>query len=51
VTLERRCCPFLRFELRLSEEDDVVELGLRGREGVRAFLTEELGLSEELGIA
>jgi hypothetical protein len=45
VTLERRCCPFLRFELRLSEEDDVVELGLRGREGVRAFLTEELGIA------
>ena len=45
VTLERRCCPFLRFELRLSEEEDVVELGLRGREGVRAFLSEELGIA------
>ncbi len=43
ITLERLCCPFLRFELQLSAEDDLVQLGLHGREGVRAFLEAELG--------
>jgi hypothetical protein len=43
VGLERRCCPFLRFTLTL-DEDGRIELAIGGREGVKAFLSAELGI-------
>lgn len=49
VTLERRCCPFFRFELAMGPDDGPLWLAITGREGVKAFLVAELGL--ELGIA
>lgn len=42
VTLERRCCPFLSFELHWEPEPAEAWLHLYGPEGTRAFLAEEL---------
>ena len=44
VALERRCCPFLEFEILLGEEGEPVILRLTGAEGVKTFLAEELAL-------
>jgi hypothetical protein len=44
VALERRCCPFLEFEILLGEEGEPVILRLTGREGVKEFLAAELSL-------
>jgi hypothetical protein len=38
VTLERRCCPFLSFELVLEDREAPVSLRLTGRPGVKEFL-------------
>jgi hypothetical protein len=37
IALERRCCPFLRFALELTDEGQVW-LSLTGADGVKAFL-------------
>lgn len=42
VTLERRCCPFLRFALELNLEDASICLHLTGNEQVKAFLDQRL---------
>ncbi len=42
ILLERRCCPFLQFELKLTPAQDSVELSLRGRPGVKKFVAETL---------
>jgi hypothetical protein len=39
---ERRCCPFLRFELTLLPGEEVFWLRLTGPEGVKRFLRAEL---------
>ncbi len=39
VLLERRCCPFLRFDLCLEAADGPVWLQLHGGPGVKEFLT------------
>jgi len=44
VALERRCCPFLEFEIVLGDEGEPVVLRLTGREGVKAFLEKELSI-------
>jgi hypothetical protein len=41
VESERRCCPFLDFEIRLERENGTRWLQLTGREGVKRFLTAE----------
>lgn len=41
IDAERRCCPFLDFEMRLERENGARWLQLTGREGVKAFLSEE----------
>jgi hypothetical protein len=41
ITLERRCCSFLTFELDWAERDGVV-LSLTGGSGVKAFLATQL---------
>ena len=38
LLLERRCCPFLRLELRLDPSDGPVWLGFSGGPGVKEFL-------------
>jgi len=44
VTLERLCCPFVRFCLEMDEDGGPVRLSLTGRQGVKEFLRVELGL-------
>jgi hypothetical protein len=44
VSLERLCCPFLRFEIVLEAENAALLLRLRGREGVREFIAAEFEL-------
>ena len=42
--LERKCCPFFAFELELESHGGPLWLRIRGAEGVKAFIREELGL-------
>ena len=49
ISLEKLCCPFLAFGLDVEAEGGPVWLSLTGREGVKAFIREEVnGL---LGVA
>ncbi|MGH8675655.1 MAG: hypothetical protein ACREVG_15260 [Burkholderiales bacterium] len=43
VSNERRCCPFLAFEITVEPADGVVWLKLTGPEGTRDFLDAQLG--------
>ena len=43
VSLERLCCPFLGFVLEVEPEGGPAWLRLTGREGVKAFIREEVG--------
>jgi len=53
ISLEKLCCPFLAFKLELEAEVGPIRLSLRGREGVKAFIREEvnglLGVKVEWG--
>ena len=42
VALERLCCPFLNFAINVEAEGGPVMLRLTGREGVKAFVREEI---------
>ena len=42
ISLERLCCPFLNFALDIKPERGPVWLRLSGREGVKAFIREEI---------
>jgi hypothetical protein len=44
ISLERRCCPFLQFEVNFPRRDGVISWGLtlRGREGVKHFIRSAL---------
>ncbi len=42
ISLERLCCPFLRFALEVGAEGGDVWLRLTGREGVKEFIREEV---------
>ena len=42
ISLEKLCCPFLGFVLELEPEGGSVWLRLTGREGVKAFIREEV---------
>ena len=49
ISLEKLCCPFLNFGVEVEAEGGPVWLRLTGREGVKAFIREEInGL---LGVA
>ena len=41
---ERRCCPFLDFDIHLGESGEPAVLRLTGTPGVRDFIAVELGL-------
>jgi hypothetical protein len=43
ITLERLCCPFLRFTLRVEPQSAGIWLHLTGQEGVKDFLAAEFG--------
>lgn len=40
VSLESRCCPFIRFQIELEAEAGPICLRLGGRAGVKSFLTQ-----------
>lgn len=42
VSLEKLCCPFLRFGIEVEIENGPVWLRLTGREGVKEFIREEV---------
>lgn len=42
ISLEKLCCPFLRFVIEIEPEGGPVWLRLTGREGVKAFIREEV---------
>jgi hypothetical protein len=45
IDLERQCCPFLRFELKVLPANGPIWLELTGPEGTREFLRTVLDLS------
>lgn len=46
---ERRCCPFMTFELELPPESGPLRLRMTGPEGTRAVIDAELNLSTACG--
>ena len=42
ISLERLCCPFLGFVIEVESEGGSVWLRLTGRDGVKAFIREEV---------
>jgi hypothetical protein len=42
VSLERKCCPFFDFEIKVQSADGATWLTLKGREGVKEFIKLEL---------
>ena len=42
ITLERRCCSFFKFALRVEPDDRPVWLSITGGEGVKEFLQTEI---------
>ena len=42
VALEKLCCPFLEFSLKVGAENGPITLRLTGREGVKEFIREEI---------
>jgi hypothetical protein len=42
ISLEKLCCPFLNFTLEVEADNGPVWLKLTGREGVKAFVREEI---------
>lgn len=45
VLNERKCCPFMRFDISVDPDSGPVWLRMSGPEGTRAVLDAELGLS------
>jgi len=43
ISLERLCCPFFGFGLKIEREGGSVWLSLTGREGVKPFIMAEIG--------
>ena len=42
ISLEKLCCPFLNFVVEVEQESGPVWLRLTGRDGVKAFIREEI---------
>lgn len=49
VANERRCCPFMTFELEIAAASGPLWLRMRGPEGTRAVLDAELSLASPSG--
>jgi hypothetical protein len=41
IDLERKCCPFIDFEMNLRGANGALSLALKGREGVKQFIAED----------
>lgn len=46
---ERKCCPFITFELKVTPDAGPLHLRMTGPEGTRAVLEAELSLSRSCG--
>jgi hypothetical protein len=46
VEMERKCCPFLRFTLDMSEEGGPSRLRVWGIPGVKAFVAAEMKIEK-----
>lgn len=46
TSLEKLCCPFLGFVIEVEPEGGPVWLRLTGRDGVKAFIREEISLQD-----
>ena len=44
VSLERQCCPFFTFQLTVAPDNNTLWFQITGRDGVKEFMQEELGL-------
>lgn len=44
ILMERRCCPFLSFNLRFPFENQIMFLDIFGEEGAKEFIKVEMGL-------
>jgi hypothetical protein len=44
MKLERQCCSFLTFDLKVQKESKPIQLTISGPEGTKDFLNYELGL-------
>jgi hypothetical protein len=44
IAIERLCCPFFNFEMKVGPPDAPLWLRIGGREGVKEFIRMELGL-------
>ena len=48
VANERKCCPFIQFEISLSQSSDPIWLRMSGPEGTRAAIDAELSPSKPI---
>src|SRR5438309_9469827 len=46
VTLERKCCPFFEFRLRIHGQDGTLWLDLTGPPKVKEFIRDDFGIGE-----
>ena len=44
VSLEKQCCPFFAFQLTIEPNNGPLWFQITGRDGVKEFIQEELGL-------
>ena len=44
TSLERQCCPFFTFQLTVEHDNGPLRFQITGRDGVKEFMQEELGL-------
>jgi hypothetical protein len=47
VEMERKCCPFLRFTLDITEEGGASQLRIWGAPGVKAFVATEMDIRKQ----
>ena len=47
VQNERHCCPFFHFEIVVNADRGPIWLNLRGPDGIKAFIAQELKLAEQ----
>ena len=45
IELERKCCPFFRFEIRWTSQNGAVWLDLSGSKGVKELIPDELRMT------
>lgn len=46
ISLERLCCPFFTLRLEIEREQGPLWLSMTGREGVKAFIRADFGMTQ-----